>query len=90
MSSVVELSPVVKTIDVRRSAADAFRLFTAEMTGWWPLKTHSRARDADGEVTERVDVEPRVGGRVNFRNAQYSSRQGAPRLCGLWGPFRTG
>jgi hypothetical protein len=62
--SVVEIAPIVKTIDVRRSAADAFRIFTQEISAWWPMKTHSRARDAAGEVTVRVTIEPRVGGRV--------------------------
>ncbi|MGE0532932.1 MAG: hypothetical protein AB7G40_08760 [Hyphomonadaceae bacterium] len=62
--SVVEIAPIVKTINVRRSAADAFRIFTAEISAWWPVKTHSRARDAAGEVTIRVTVEPHVGGRV--------------------------
>lgn len=62
--SVVELAPVVKTINVRRSAADAFRIFTEEISAWWPLATHTRAKSADGEVTVRVTVEPRVGGRV--------------------------
>jgi uncharacterized protein YndB with AHSA1/START domain len=62
--SVVELAPVVKSIDVHRTAVDAFRLFTAEMSAWWPMKTHSRARDAAGEVTVRIDFEGRVGGRI--------------------------
>lgn len=62
--SVVELGPVVKHVDVRRTAGDAFRLFTEEISAWWPLRTHSRARDAAGEVTVRVDFEPRVGGRI--------------------------
>jgi hypothetical protein len=62
--SLIELAPVVKSIDVRRSAVDAFRIFTEEITAWWPMKTHSRARDAAGELTVRVTVEPRVGGRV--------------------------
>jgi len=44
--SVVELAPIVKSVDVRRSAADAFRIFTEEVTAWWPMKTHSRAKDA--------------------------------------------
>lgn len=61
--SVVELSPVVKSIDVRRAAGDAFRMFTQEMTAWWPMKTHSRAKDAAGEITVRIDFEARVGGR---------------------------
>jgi uncharacterized protein YndB with AHSA1/START domain len=62
--SVVEISPIVKTVDVRRTASDAFRLFTEEISAWWPLKTHSRAKDAAGEVTLRMDIETRVGGRV--------------------------
>ena len=62
--SVVELSPIVKTIDVRRTAADAFRLFTAEVGAWWPIATHTRAKTAAGEKTVKVTIEPRVGGRV--------------------------
>lgn len=62
--SVVELSPIVKTLEVRRAASDAFRLFTEEISAWWPIKKHSRARDAEGEVTVRVDFETRVGGRI--------------------------
>ena len=62
--SVVEIAPVVKTVDVRRAVRDAFRLFTEEMSAWWPIATHSRARDADGEKTVSVTFEPRVGGRL--------------------------
>ena len=62
--SIVELGPIVKSIDVRRPAADAFHLFTDEIAAWWPTKSHSRARDADGEVTVGVTFEPRVGGRL--------------------------
>jgi hypothetical protein len=62
--SVVELAPVVKSIDVRRSAADAFRIFTDEISVWWPMATHTRAKTAEGQRTVRVTIEPRVGGRV--------------------------
>jgi hypothetical protein len=62
--SVVELAPVVKSIDVRRSAADAFRIFTQEIAAWWPMETHTRAKTAEGQRTVRVTVEPRVGGRI--------------------------
>jgi uncharacterized protein YndB with AHSA1/START domain len=61
--SVVELGPVVKTLDVRRAAADAFRLFTDEISAWWPMAA-TRAKDAAGEKTVRIAIEPRVGGRV--------------------------
>ena len=62
--SVVEIAPIVKTIDVRRSTADAFRIFTEKMSAWWPLATHTRAKTAAGEVTTGVTIEPRVGGRI--------------------------
>jgi hypothetical protein len=62
--SVVELTPIVKSIDVRRSALDAFCIFTEEVSAWWPMKTHSRAKDAAGERTVKVTIEPRVGGRI--------------------------
>jgi hypothetical protein len=62
--SVVEIAPIVKTIDVRRSAADAFHMFTGEIAAWWPLATHTRAKTAAGEVTASVTIEPRIGGRV--------------------------
>ena len=62
--SVVELAPVVKSIDVRRSAADAFQIFTQEISAWWPLQSHTRAKTAEGQRTVRVMIEPRVGGRV--------------------------
>lgn len=62
--TVVELRPVVKTVDIKRPARDAFRLFTDEISAWWPLKTHTRAKDALGQKSVRVTIEPRVGGRV--------------------------
>jgi uncharacterized protein YndB with AHSA1/START domain len=64
MMSIVELSPVVKSLELRRSAADAFRIFTAEVDRWWPKATHTRAKTAEGQVTVAVTIEPRVGGRV--------------------------
>jgi|CXWL01.1.fsa_nt_gi hypothetical protein len=62
--SVVEIAPVIKSIEVRRSAMDAFHIFTAEIGRWWPLETHTRAKTAAGEVTTGVTVEPHVGGRI--------------------------
>jgi hypothetical protein len=63
-AAAVDLGPVVKTIDVRRSAADAFRIFTEETAAWWPLESHTRALSAKGQTTVSITVEPRVGGRV--------------------------
>lgn len=62
--SMVDLSPVVKTVDVRRSARDAFRIFTSEISSWWPMETHTRAKTAAGEQTLAITIEPRVGGRI--------------------------
>lgn len=65
--TVVEVAPIVKTLSIKRPAADAFRLFTEEIAAWWPMTTHTRARDAAGEVTVHVAFEPRVGGRLYER-----------------------
>jgi uncharacterized protein YndB with AHSA1/START domain len=56
--------PIRRSITVARTPADAFELFTARMSSWWPLETHTRADHDAGEKTEDVIVEPRVGGRV--------------------------
>ena len=61
--SVVEIAPVVMTIDVKRTPADAFRIFTEELSAWWPLDTHALAPENNTKATH-VAVEPRVGGRV--------------------------
>lgn len=64
MENVVALAPVVKTVEVKRTAEDAFRIFTGEIAAWWPMGQHTRAKTAAGERTERVDMDPRVGGRL--------------------------
>jgi uncharacterized protein YndB with AHSA1/START domain len=33
--------PVVRTVTVRRTPEDTFRLFTADIGAWWPMGTHS-------------------------------------------------
>ncbi len=54
------MQPVVKTLTVRRSPDEAFRLFTAEITRWWPLGTHHRGRLPPMACT----INPGIGGRV--------------------------
>ncbi len=51
---------VRKEIVVERSREDAFRVFTTEMTAWWPTASHSINAD------DVVDVlfEGHVGGRI--------------------------
>ena len=62
--STAELPPVVRTIEVARSAADAFRIFTEETFAWWPRPSHTQARTALGERTVAIAIEPRAGGRI--------------------------
>lgn len=61
-SSQTELV-VRKSVTVRRSTQDAFRVFTERIGSWWPLVTHSVYGD---EATDAV-LEPRVGGRFYER-----------------------
>ena len=49
--SVIELAPVVKSIDVRRSAADAFRIFTEQISAWWPLRVAHAREDRGGRTS---------------------------------------
>lgn len=61
--SVMEITPVVKTLELRRSAADAFRIYVHEAARWWPLDTHALSPENNTKAIDHV-VEPRVGGRV--------------------------
>src|ERR1700754_5239212 len=61
--SVIELAPVVKTLELKRSAADAFRMYVHEAAKWWPLDTHALSPENNTKAIDHI-VEPRVGGRV--------------------------
>jgi DNA-binding transcriptional ArsR family regulator/uncharacterized protein YndB with AHSA1/START domain len=54
------IAPVLKTIVVPLSAADAFDLFFARMASWWPLSTHSVYEEGAAGVT----VDGRPGGHI--------------------------
>jgi uncharacterized protein YndB with AHSA1/START domain len=54
---------VRKAVEVDASPEDAFRVFTAEMASWWPLQTHSVAR----ENAATCVFEDREGGRIYER-----------------------
>ncbi|MEU4288014.1 SRPBCC domain-containing protein [Kribbella sp. NPDC026596] len=54
------IAPLVKKIVVPVAVDRAFEVFTAEMSAWWPLPSHSV-----GEVQARaVRLEGAVGGRI--------------------------
>jgi hypothetical protein len=58
-------TPVVeRTIDLRCSADHAFTMFTARMTDWWPLATHSFGAGMDDHEAVACVLEPHVGGRL--------------------------
>lgn len=61
--SVVDLAPVVKTLELQRSAADAFRIYVHEAAKWWPLATHALSPENNTTAIDHI-VEPRIGGRV--------------------------
>jgi uncharacterized protein YndB with AHSA1/START domain len=57
------LEPVRKSVTVRRTVEEAFRLFTREISGWWPKDRYSVSQ----ERTRDVVFEPLPGGRVYER-----------------------
>ena len=46
----MSLDPIVVSVDVPLSPADAHRLFTEGMTTWWPLASHSIFEDRAAAV----------------------------------------
>ncbi|WP_405068739.1 SRPBCC domain-containing protein [Kribbella sp. NBC_01510] len=54
------LAPLVKKVVVPVGAERAFEVFTAEMSAWWPLPSHSVGDDQAREVR----LEGAVGGRI--------------------------
>ena len=54
------LEPIRKSIVVQCSPRDAFNLFTAEMSAWWPTAIHSISQDR----LERVVFEEKAGGSI--------------------------
>jgi uncharacterized protein YndB with AHSA1/START domain len=61
MSEPIE--PVRVAVDVRRGLEEAFRVFTAEITTWWPVEGHS----VEPDKVAAVVLEDRVGGRLYER-----------------------
>ena len=55
--------PIVKEITVPLDNDRAFRLFTEEMSDWWPLESHSLSA-SDGVPANSVDVPSEVGAQV--------------------------
>ena len=64
-ASGVPTVAINKSVHVRRSPEDAFRLFVDEMGKWWPLHTGNYTYDA--ARAQDVILEPHVGGRFYER-----------------------
>jgi hypothetical protein len=62
------LGPIRRSVTVRRTPEDAFRVFTGRVMDWWPIGTHSvAAAYRDGVTATAVILEPRAGGRFYER-----------------------
>jgi len=64
-ASGVRTVEIEKSVHVRRSAEDTFRLFVDEMGKWWPVHTGKYTYDA--ARAQDVFLEPHVGGRFYER-----------------------
>lgn len=60
------IDPIHASVTVGCAPEDAFRVFTREMGGWWPVQMFSMAADEhEGRVkVESVVVEEHEGGRI--------------------------
>jgi uncharacterized protein YndB with AHSA1/START domain len=60
MSESLVIEAVRKTVTVDCVVEEAFRVFTADASSWWPVETHS----THGREVEKVVFEEREGGEV--------------------------
>jgi uncharacterized protein YndB with AHSA1/START domain len=60
MSDALVIEAVRKTVTVDCTVEEAFRVFTADATSWWPTATHS----INGRDVKEVVFEEREGGAV--------------------------
>jgi hypothetical protein len=74
------IAPVVKTIRVNLAVEAAFRLFTEEISRWWPLASHS----VGGDDAETCILEGKVGGR--FYEVQKDGAQSDWGRVFVWEP----
>ncbi|GGJ80873.1 hypothetical protein GCM10010123_08440 [Pilimelia anulata] len=86
------LAPLLHTVLLPVPPARAFRLFTAEYGGWWPLRTHSVGGERSGGVhfggaageqiiEQLADAEPVTWGTLTVWDPPY-------RVAFTWHPGR--
>jgi hypothetical protein len=76
------IQPVRRAVTVERPLEDAFRVFTEGLDTWWPVATHSIAKDA----VEAVVMEGRAGGRLYERTTGGAESDWGRML--VWEPPR--
>jgi hypothetical protein len=76
------IQPVRRAVTVERPLEDAFRVFTEGLGAWWPVATHSIAKDA----IETVVMEGRAGGRLYERTTGGAESDWGRML--VWEPPR--
>jgi len=79
-SSEQVIQPVVKSMLIRLPVDAAFRLFTAEVSRWWPLASHS----VFGDEAVSCHLEGFVGGR--FYEVHTDQRQSEWGRVKVWEP----
>jgi len=77
------IEPVVKTITVACTPEQAFRYFTADLSKWWPIATHSVVAYASEfkDKPATAIFEPRVGGRIFRTHALRPRAHLGKRAC---------
>ena len=76
------IQSVRRAVTVERPLEDAFRVFTEGLGSWWPIATHSIAKDA----VESVVMEGRAGGRLYERTTDGAESDWGRML--VWEPPR--
>ena len=76
------IQPVRRAVTVERPLEDAFRVFTEGLGNWWPVATHSIAKDA----VETVVMEGHAGGRLYERTTDGAENDWGRML--VWEPPR--
>jgi uncharacterized protein YndB with AHSA1/START domain len=90
--TLADIEPIVVTVDLPLTPADAYGRFVDEFAAWWPVLTHSLSRDP----AARCRLEPVVHGRL-YETAPDGSEHGwgqveqaepGSRICFTWHPGR--
>ena len=74
---MIETMPAIRReVIVEAEQAEAFRIFTADMTSWWPPQHHV----GSAPIAEIV-IEPRAGGRWFTRHTDGGACHQCARRC---------